>query len=620
MKIKSIKLSNILSFKFSENLDYATGIEFKNDLNIIIGENGSGKSTILEAINFIFHKVIFKKLHYNDSRNDPRYRKDVANIDNDKNYSEYRLEPNWDTEDMPQHIVIVIEFDDIDKDNVTAIKTNADKILAKSILYSHNRLNLNIDFPYDNLLKIEVSLDKFNNTYLVSYTPDNGGLQGYLENYELISKMIELHNSSCEEIDISPLNAPFTILSAFRNYGSFNSDVSLRDDTPQNQIYNTFQQNYSKSINSVETQEPIIFNIVRLRIAGEHFRLTDTMATDDACIVKANELDFIKKINQRLAIINLKCVLHLTDKRLWLYAFKFIDIKHNRELGDINSLSAGQKSIAHLIFETYGRDNLNGGLVVIDEPEIHLHYQLQHEYLHIINELIGYTNMQYILVTHSGELISSDTIEYVQRLALDDERHSIVYSPSLTTIDKWLIKVLDNSHSTYALFGKAVILTEGECDQYYFRAILKELYPQLAKDIAVFNSGGKLSIQKWRDFFADMGLKVYEIYDLDKIINIIYKGEQEIKLGVDDNLVTFINNHPNLHADIQSMYASKIYILESGTLENYIGLTKKAQLSDLINHCSTTTELKDFLGNETNQKSLELKNIMHIVVKDMVGL
>ena len=52
MKIKTLQISNILSFKYHENIENAEKITFEDDLNIIIGENGSGKSTALEVINF----------------------------------------------------------------------------------------------------------------------------------------------------------------------------------------------------------------------------------------------------------------------------------------------------------------------------------------------------------------------------------------------------------------------------------------------------------------------------------------------------------------------------------------------------------------------------------------
>lgn len=59
MKIKYIRISNILSFKYFENIDEATIIEVKDDMNILIGQNGAGKSTVFEILNFLFRKGSF---------------------------------------------------------------------------------------------------------------------------------------------------------------------------------------------------------------------------------------------------------------------------------------------------------------------------------------------------------------------------------------------------------------------------------------------------------------------------------------------------------------------------------------------------------------------------------
>jgi predicted ATP-dependent endonuclease of OLD family len=622
MKIKSINLSNILSFKYAADLNNATSLEFNDKLNIIIGENGSGKSTMLEAINFVFRNILFKKLNYQEScLSDVRMKTQVANINMDTHYSGYRLDPNWNNINDPQHIIIEIEFDDADHSNVANINARAQDIQAYRDIYSSTQLQTTIILPVDNILKIYVELDNVNNTYSVVYTPGSGNIQDYLEKYKLFEKLIELYNADNNNNPIPLLNEPFAMLSAFRNYGTFNKTVSLQGATSQAQIYQTHNQEHSRSMNSVADQEPTIFSLVRLRVAEEHYKLTDTMPANDTCIQQANNLPFIQAINQRLATINLKCELRLTDKRTWSYEFLFTDIKYNQELGDINSLSAGQKSITHLIFEAYGRDNLNGGVMIIDEPEIHLHYQLQHEYLRVINEIIKTVSMQYILVTHSDELIGSNTIKYVKRFALDDERHSLIYSPSLTPSDKWLIKILDNTRSTYSLFGKAVILTEGECDEYYFRAVFNKLYPELARDVSVFSAGGKQSVTKWEGFFAGMGMKVYKVYDLDEVYNIIYTTEQSMKLGPDGssgaNLASFLSAHPNLISDIQAQYTNKIYILREGTLENYIGLSIKAQLNNLTSYCSRTNNMKNFLDSTTDSKALEIKEIMQLIKEDI---
>jgi predicted ATP-binding protein involved in virulence len=50
VKIKSLQISNVLSFPYHADVADAAKITFEDGLNIVIGENGSGKSTALEVI------------------------------------------------------------------------------------------------------------------------------------------------------------------------------------------------------------------------------------------------------------------------------------------------------------------------------------------------------------------------------------------------------------------------------------------------------------------------------------------------------------------------------------------------------------------------------------------
>jgi len=60
MKIKSIKISNALSFEYKANIDECEEIAFDEKLNFLIGPNGSGKSNFLEIISEIFKKAILR--------------------------------------------------------------------------------------------------------------------------------------------------------------------------------------------------------------------------------------------------------------------------------------------------------------------------------------------------------------------------------------------------------------------------------------------------------------------------------------------------------------------------------------------------------------------------------
>ena len=174
---------------------------------------------------------------------------------------------------------------------------------------------------------------------------------------------------------IDPLHESFTIISSYRNYHAFEPSVTLKDQHPSQQIQNIRSQYYSKSLNTSDKSEPTIFGLVRLQVAEKHFTLIGDKLTESECEEQANQLPFIIAINERLKIVNLKCKIRLIDLRTWQYSFEFLDFRRNKVISDINSLSAGQKAIIHLVFEAYGRGDLKGGVVIIDEPEIHLHYQ-----------------------------------------------------------------------------------------------------------------------------------------------------------------------------------------------------------------------------------------------------
>src|SRR5690606_6993475 len=137
----------------------------------------------------------------------------------------------------------------------------------------------------------------------------------------------------------------------------FTPSVSLSSEAAA-QIQEIRQNEFTKSANSSEQAEPPIFNLVRLRIAEKHYDLIFTDKDDEQATRIANSETFIKSINEKLALIDLKVEIKLIRRNSWSYTFNFIDTKRNRILSNINSLSAGQKAIIHLIFEAYGRGDL----------------------------------------------------------------------------------------------------------------------------------------------------------------------------------------------------------------------------------------------------------------------
>ena len=105
MKIKSLQISNIWSFKYVEDIANAPKISFDKNFNILIGQNGAGKSTALEVINFIFRRVLFVPYNRNSDLYSQRTNIDsnqkktiLAKMNNIQYYRDFRLERNYDFE------------------------------------------------------------------------------------------------------------------------------------------------------------------------------------------------------------------------------------------------------------------------------------------------------------------------------------------------------------------------------------------------------------------------------------------------------------------------------------------------------------------------------------------
>lgn len=665
MKIKELKISNILSFAHKEDIEDATPIIFNDDLNILIGENGSGKSTTLEVINFIFKKVIFKQSDfrediYENKESRQNEIKDILNFSSNNNFNEFKLNKNWNYPNKERKIKIKIELEEIDQHNIKIIEDNYDKLKEISEEYSRNSLN-NQSFSNElNIIIVDISIIVKDDNSIVIKESQSTKEFLYLEKFNLFKNLIRIYNLENEN-KIEELKDTFVMLGAYRNYENFNLDVNTASSISY-QKQKIEQQNFNKGMSTVEKEEPSIFKFVMFTIAEKHKKIRmENHLNQESSFEKINDRDnLVKKINEKLSLINLKIKLDYANRNSTdQYTFKFIT--NNREV-DIKNLSAGQKAILHLVFESYGRNDLKGGVVIIDEPEIHLHYQFQHEYIKILNEIKKEQQCQYVLVTHSEALINSKSIEFVKRFYLDENKNSTVVSPEIKGDDKNSIKILDNYRSTHAFFCNKVLLVEGETDKYFFQEYIKSKYPVKINQIAVLDVMGKGQYEKWKDFFEKFKIEVYFIGDFDnavgfkiltkkqldtakkeikksfikkmgkeidagesskdgqKFIQLVWEYFEEDSEGVNKkeeikNLLKYLKSRhvsykeivENLRKNkdwdsiknkIEEKYKEGIFILQKGDLESY--LNKKKGLDEVINFCNE---------NLKSYEDEEIKNI-----------
>jgi predicted ATP-dependent endonuclease of OLD family len=124
--------------------------------------------------------------------------------------------------------------------------------------------------------------------------------------------------------------------------------------------------------------------------------------------------------------------------------------------------------------ETYGGEDYFS-MLLIEEPEAHLHPQLQIRLLKYLESTAQKRNVQVIVTTHSPVLASSVSLETVIQLCVTDKKPQAIAlrscglsKPSSAFLSRWL----DATKSTL-LFAKGIILVEGIAEAM--------LLPELAK-------------------------------------------------------------------------------------------------------------------------------------------
>ena len=662
MKIKSVQISNILSFQHFDDITDAPLIQFDNAFNILIGPNGSGKSTALEAINFVLTQVLFRSTNFQPQQINGQERWDTVQVTGGWQTGGFRIQKNYNYLSENQKIRVEIGLDEIDMSNISKIRLHQDQI-NDVLRYSSRPTDATFPETFESSFAIDVIFDSIENSW-TELDLNSPGIK-YLVFYNFFNDLIKVQNLINVEDRIEFLFSSVVKISGYRNYDVFAPNVSLAE--PAERILNDLiNASRSLSMNSNSKEEPLIFKVIRYRLGQIHQNLVQEKFSVNEATELANNGEFLSRINASLQIINLKIGLKLSEIRTWAYTLELTDTGRDSIVSDINQLSAGQKSLLHLILEAYGLGDLKGGVIIIDEPELHLHYQFQSQYISVIKSINEVQKCQYILVTHSESLIDSTTIKDIKRFSLVNG-YTQIKSPLLPFDVVSLMKILDLTRSTYAFFAKHVILVEGITDLYFFKAVLFKLYPTLVSSIAVLEMGGKHNYENWKTLFSRFGMQVSFIGDFDNLFSLPVGGtplitgteitnarnevreanlstitpsnsdglRQKIQLLIAEgsaaweapnttileplrsqlaNILSVANfdvvarikaNVLGIDSMIEGSYANGIYILKNGALEAYTGLSKN--VGDVVNFCNS--DLDHWLVTD-NEYTNEIKEIM----------
>lgn len=541
MKILSIRISNSLSFALRTRLE--PDITFRTAGNrgsyhVLIGPNGAGKSNFIEVINYCFHKALFRPAQLNQSlamaaQRDTYFNKEqlrqAVQIPNTP--TDWNLRSHDGSGSDVQQIQLALDLNDNDFRNMEFLLDNAQTINDILDVYSSlGRLvpqiappNLRLHSQVNVIVEYQQAANQVSITFAAEDDPAVGFIKTYLRNFPVFQMAITLYNRYvriASESRWPELQQTFAMIGSYRNYSSVNNAINVESNRSFQPVFDRLRTDSTRRGGG---DEPAVFDMVKRKIGYAFYDQYEQGSLTYALNKLYSEEPLVSINNLLMRYLNLKIRVRKMNN---IDSGMEMHFERSGTKIDTADLSSGEKGILHFIFTLYGFD-LKNGVVVIDEPELHLHPQIQREYQAIINDVRGKLDIQFIIATHSPIFVGPDNIEDVYRFHKPDSCTEVV-NPQITAPQKYLTKILDLTNSAKIFFVNKAILVEGETDEYFLKFFLDYLkahatdstappWQSRISDFEIFNIKGKGARQTWTNFLSAFGLEVSFVGDWDSI-------------------------------------------------------------------------------------------------------
>lgn len=640
MLVRKVAIENVRSF-----LDRAELI-LDGPITIVIGPNGGGKTNLLDTIVIILRRYLFASMYAahtptpeQPNRHEFRHNDILNNM---------VLERHSAGAERNQLVEVEVEVTSRDLENMRSMQNDAERLTELA-----SKKYINFDLLNAKTWRIgEISAG----TRFV-YRVLNGALQqdgsDASTSFLKYLKMFEMDGSLREEFELSPLSTPLVYLPVNRSASGFQSKVELAG-------YNPFETKRQSDATSSRSATSIVsLAIGRLAqkyrmllekdkgIAAREFR-------DDANLKELTNL--LGDLGYEWSLETINPLKNQYDIRLTKQGSTFL----------VGAASSGERELLTYLFAIFAL-NVRDALIIVDEPELHLHPKWQKTLLLLFIRLAQSTGNQFLLATHSPMFVSPESIQYVSRVFSHLQRsHILRLNTTVLPEAKHLLNIVNSQNNERLFFADEVVLVEGLSDRIFFESIL-DFHGRSASSrsiLEVISVGGKGFFEAYSKILLACEIRYSIISDLDYIeqvgsdtIKALFQIDtRAIKLDVIENIKSFdgdalveaiehalssgswdhasdiwrhikarrrklrksmnANDEKLLNEFVASKRSERIYILSLGELEDYLPVGHRSKdLDKLIRFLNAS----DFWMRLPLHGRAELESIAKSLLLDSEG-
>lgn len=504
MKIGRLTINNLLSFRDETN------IEFDQHFNILVGPNGGGKSNLLDIITVLMRRYFLHEARTYESMENGRTYLDL-NLGVTFQHLPFVLE-TFGGNDSPWEVKWEIIVTEDDLEFIRETHRNKNRLLEELFNYRNRPFqDLNIIDDWSRLLNLKsgtIMRYKTTSTGCEPQDSDAGVFLKYLNYRELIYRLSE---------DIPDLTLPAAYLYSSPYRGGTEQDMRANlSGQRSDDLLSQYRSATSRNTTSLLSLGTMYFAKKRRRYES----LAGQSGYDQAW----REDNEVKLVTEYIGRLGYTWELELIDASKNIYEILLVKGDHSFR---IERASSGEREILGFLLGIFAF-NMHGGIVVVDEPELHLHPKWQSVLRDLLSELSQETDNQIIIATHSPSFITRDNVQKVIRVFRESDGTSrIIGNPGQNLPcmkqsfpdEKALTHMIMSHNNEKMFFADKVVLVEGITDRLLFSALIEFCSEYLGRTevTEVIDVHSKSNFADYQSFLSSIGQKMCIIADLDYI-------------------------------------------------------------------------------------------------------
>ncbi|WNH51236.1 AAA family ATPase [Stenotrophomonas oahuensis] len=519
MLVSRIRIENVRSFLEPAEL------RLDGPLSIVIGPNGGGKTNLLDTLFVTLRRYLFASMYavhapHTDKPNRHQFQHNDA-------LNHMSLDPHTSATGQDQVVIIDLEVTEKDITNMEAIRRDAPNLMElASEKYDNANLEISQNWEIENIQPGQVLTFKILNGNVHTNDMPARHFMEYLQKFEIDALLRQ-------EYGLGELTLPLLYLPVNRASQGFQSGVELAS-------HNAYES--KRHTDAMTSRQPA--NIVNLAIGQltQKYRLLLEKDSGTARIDFMNDpqlQDLTRALRQLGYEWQLECTVPLKNQ---------YDIRLKKQESSflVGAASSGERELLTYLFAIYAL-KVRDALILVDEPELHLHPKWQRMLLQLFRDLARDTGNRFLLATHSPTFISPESIHYVSRVFSQEQKSNIIKLDASALPDaKHLLNIINSQNNERLFFADEVVLVEGISDRIFFEAWL-DLHGRkdsTSKIVEVVSVGGKGVFPAYKKVLDAAGIPFSIIADRDYIEQVGTPGVKalfdldtgEIKKDVVDNI------------------------------------------------------------------------------------